>query len=60
MSQVIGVGVQAPSMPEVMVWSPMPLSWPEIQPRPCWAMSAPSGEMPTLEASPVPWALPKV
>ena len=60
MSHWIGVGVQAPSMPEVMVSSPIPLAWPEIQPMPCWAMSAPSGETPTLDASPAPWALPKV
>ena len=43
-----------------MVWSPMPLSWPLCQPRPCWAMSAPSGSAPTFEASPAPWHLPNV
>ena len=31
-----------------MVWSAMPLSWLLAQPRPCWAMSAPSGSAPYL------------
>ena len=60
MSHLIGVGVHAPSMPLVMVWSPMPLSWPLAQPSPCCAMSAPSGSAPTSDGVARAVALPKV
>ena len=60
MSHWIGVGVHEPSMPLVMASLPLPLPWVLIQPKPCSAMSAPSGSLPTWAASPAPWALPKV
>ena len=60
MSQVVGLGFQAPSMPLVVVSPPLPVPWLLIQPRPISSMGAASGSGPTLAGSPAPWALPKV
>ena len=48
------------SIPLVIVCSPTPLSNELAQPRPCRAMSAPSGAVSTRLGSPAPWALPNV
>ena len=57
---MIGVGVHAPSMPLVVVSTPLPVPKLFFQPRPICSMGAPSGSGPTSAGSPAPWALPKV
>ena len=60
MSQVVGLGFHAPSMPLVVVCTPLPLPKALRQPRPCSSIGAPSGSGPTSVGSPAPCALPKV
>ena len=57
----MGLVVQAPSRPEEMVSSALPLPAEFFQPKPCCSMGAPSGSGPTnLLGSCAPWPLPKV
>ena len=61
MSHLVGVGVQAPSRPLVIVSVPLPVPKLFFQPSPCSSMSAPSGSRPTyLPGSAAPCVLPKV
>ena len=60
MSQVVGLGFQAPSMPLVVVCTPLPLPNWLIQPKPMVSIGAASGSRPTSFGSPAPCALPKV
>ena len=60
LSQVIGVGVQAPSSPLVIVSLPLPLPKVFFQPSPWLSRSAPSGSGPTYAAAAAPWVLPNV
>ena len=60
LSQVVGVGVQAPSIPLVIVSAPLPVPYWLIQPRPLPCTGQPSGSGPSSEGSPAPCALPKV
>ena len=57
---MVGVGVHAPSRPEVTVYSPRPVSWVLAQPRPISLIFAASGASPTASAGPFPCILPKV
>jgi hypothetical protein len=60
MSQRVGLGFQAPSMPLVVVCTPLPLPRRLRQPRPLLLEGRPFGLGPTSAGSPAPWALPKV
>ena len=60
LSQVIGVGVQAPSSPLVIASLPMPLPNELFQPSPMCSTGQPSGSGPTRSGSPAPWVLPNV
>ena len=56
----MGVGVQAPSKPLVMVSAPFPDLKEFFHPNPISSIGAPSGSGPRFVGSPAPWALPKV
>src|SRR5882672_5857513 len=57
----VGVVVQAPSSPLVIVFTPTPLPNVFFQPRLCSSMLAAAGSRPTyLPASAAPWVLPNV
>ncbi len=60
MSQVVGLGFQAPSKPLVVVCTPLPLPRRLVQPKPISSMGAASGSGPTRAGSPAPCILPKV
>src|SRR6476659_5693998 len=48
LSHLVGLLVQAPSRPLVIVWAPLPLSNLFLQPMPWSSMAAPSGSGPTF------------
>ena len=60
LSHLVGVGVQAPSSPLVIVSTPLPLLNSFFHPSPICSILEPSGSGPTLEGSPAPCVLPKV
>ncbi len=61
LSHLVGVVVQMPSRPLVIVSSPLPVPKVFFHPKPCSWMSAPSGSRPTyLLGSAAPWVLPNV
>ncbi len=60
MSHWVGLGFQAPSMPLVVVCTPLPVPKLFFQPRPISSSGAASGSGPTSFGSPAPCALPKV
>src|SRR5437016_3036746 len=56
LSHLVGLLVQAPSRPLVIVSAPLPLPKLFFQPRPCSSMVAPSGSGPTYRtAGAAPW-----
>src|SRR5205814_2418056 len=61
LSHLVGLSVQAPSRPLVIVSSPLPLPKPFFQPRPCCSVGAASGSGPTYwTAGAAPCVLPNV
>src|SRR5215813_13164073 len=58
LSHFVGLLVQAPSRPLVIVSPPLPLPNLFCQPRPCASRSAPSGSGPTFVAGAAPCVLP--
>src|SRR6188474_2994625 len=59
LSHFVGLLVQAPSRPLVIVWAPLPLPCLFFQPRPWSSMRAPSGSGPTFDPGAAPCVLPK-
>src|SRR5688500_9751717 len=60
LSHWVGVGVHAPSRPDVIVYSPKPVSWLLDQPIPCAIRPALSGSGPTTSGATAPCILPNV
>ena len=60
LSHWVGVGVQVPSRPLVIVSLPLPVPKLLFQPMPMLCTGQPSGSGPTRSGSPAPWVLPKV
>src|SRR4029079_13308317 len=58
LSHFVGLLVQAPSRPLVIVWPPLPVPCAFFQPRPCASRGLASGSGPTWEPAAAPCALP--
>ena len=60
LSHCVGLAVQGPSMPLVVVSRPTPEPWAFFHPNPICSIAPPSGSAPTSSGSPAPCALPNV